>query len=103
MAGRKPDLVAVGAVTRRRWADDLPLGTACRRWCRSPDQRIGRTSDTHRLIDVGTPGERIADRTAKTGRRTAERFDLGRVVVGLVLKHEQPILLLAVHIHLDLD
>ena len=54
-------------------------------------------------MDVGSARQRIADTAADTGGRAAEGLDLGGVVVGLVLEHEQPVLLLAVHGGGDVD
>ena len=58
---------------------------------------------THGLIDVAAAGQRVADGAADAGGRAAEGLDLGGVVVGLVLEQEQPVLVLAVHVALDLD
>ena len=77
-----------------------------------PGKRLGLTGtsgiagagDAHGLIDVAAAGQRVADGTADAGGRTAEGLDLGRVVVGLVLEQEQPVLVLAVRhrtLHLD--
>ena len=65
--------------------------------------RVTRTGHAHRLINVGATGQRVADRTAEAGSRAAERLDLGRVVMGLVLEHEQPVLVVAVHECLHLN
>ena len=54
-------------------------------------RRIPATGDAHGLIDVGTAGERIADRTAQAGCRAAERFDFRRMVVRLILEHDEPV------------
>ena len=55
------------------------------------------------LIDIAAARERVADSAAHAGGGTAEGLDLGRVVVGLVLKEEQPVLVLAIDIDLHLD
>ena len=101
MPGREPDLVAVGGVARRGRRRDLALGELALHRLGEGNRRVGRARHAHRLIDVAASRERVADRAAQTGGRAAERFDLGGVVVRLVFKHEQPVLLLAVHIHLD--
>ena len=65
--------------------------------------RIAGTGDAHGLIDVRAAGQGVADAAADAGRRAAEGLDLGGVVVRLVLEEEQPVLVLAVHVNLDLD
>ena len=65
--------------------------------------RVGGTGDAHGLIHVRAAGQRVADAAADAGRRAAEGLDLGGVIVRLVLEEEQPILVLAVHVDLDLD
>ena len=65
--------------------------------------RVTGAGDTHGLVHVAAARERVADGAAHAGGGTAEGLDLGRVVVGLVLKQEQPVLVLAVDIDLHLD
>ena len=103
LAGGQTDLVAVGGVAGRGGGDELALGELAFKRFGNRHGRIGGTGHTHRLIHVGTAGKRVADAAADAGGRAAERFDLGGVVVGLVLEQEQPILVVAVHIHLHLD
>ena len=101
--GREADLVAVGRIARRRGLAQLALGQLVLERLGERDGRVARAGHAHRLIDVAAAGERVADRAAKAGRRAAERLDLGRVVVRLVLEHEQPVLIVAVYERLDLD
>ena len=101
MAGRQPDLVAVGAVPRGGRRDDFALRQLAGQRFGQRHGRVGRAGHAHRLIDVAAPGKRIADRPAQAGRRAAERLDLRRVVVRFVFEHEQPVLLLAVDVDLD--
>ena len=100
---RKPDLVAIGAVAGCGAERDLLLRELAGKRVLDGAARIGRARHAHRLIDVGTAGKRIADRTAETGRRAAERLDLRRMVVRLVLEHDEPVFLLPVHVCLDDD
>ena len=100
---RKADLVAVGRIARRRGLAQLALRQLMLERLGERNGRVARAGHAHRLIDVAAAGERVADRAAEAGRRAAERLDLGRVVVGLVLEHEQPVLIVAVHERLDLD
>ena len=101
--GRKADLVAVGGVACRGGLAQLALRQLVFERFREGNGRVARAGHAHRLIDVGAAGERVADGAAEAGRRAAERFDLGRVVVGLVLEHEQPVLVVTVYECLYLD
>ena len=94
----KCNLVAVGAVPLRCAERDFLLRELSGQRLLNRCTRVGCARHAHRLIDVGTPRERIADGAAETGRRTAERLDLRRVVVRLVLEHEEPVLIFSIHI-----
>ncbi len=85
-AGRKPDLVSVRTVARRRRRDDLSLRKFSNQRLAHGSQGISGSRQPHRRIHIGTTGKGIADRPSETGRRSAERFDLGRVIVGLVFE-----------------
>ena len=98
----KTNLVAIGAVSICCCCHDLSLRQTARHRILNRRRRIGCTRDAHRLIHIGTAGQRITDRTAKTCRRTAERLNLRRMVMRLILEHQQPVLLLTIHIHLHL-
>ena len=96
VAGRKTDLVSVGRIAVRRLRDELSLRELARQRLCERTGRIRRAGDAHCLIDIGSAGERVADGTAEAGRRAAEGLNFRRVVVGLVLKVDEPLLLLAV-------
>ena len=102
-AGGKADLVAVGGIACGSGLAQLALRQLVLERFGEGSGRVARAGHAHRLIDVGAAGQRIADRAAEAGGCAAERLDLGRVVVGLVLEHEQPVLVVAVHERLDLD
>ena len=87
ITGRKTDLVAVGAVAVCCFSCDLSLRKFARN--RIPDMcgRIRSAGDSHGLIDIASSGQRVADRAAQTGRCAAEGFDLGRMIMSLVLEH----------------
>ena len=102
-AGCKTDLVAVRGVTSGSRGAQLALGQLVGQGLGQRNGRVTGTGYAHCLIDIGTTGQRVTDGAAKAGSRTAEGFDLGRMVVGLVLEHEQPFLGLAVHLNGDLD
>ena len=101
--GSKTDLVAIGGVARSSCLAQLALRQLVFEGLRQRYGRVTRTGHAHRLINVGATGQRVADRAAEAGSRAAERLDLGRVVMGLVLEHEQPVLIVAVHECLHLN
>ena len=103
LTGGKTDLVAVAGITGGSGRDQLALGQLAGHRFRDRLQRVGCAGHAHGLIDIAAAGQRVADGTADAGCGTAERLDLGGVVMGLVLEEEEPILLLAVHIALDFD
>ena len=102
-AGGKADLISVGGIAGRRAVGDLRLGKLARKGIRYGCTGIGTAGDAHCLINIGASGQRVAYCSAKAGSRSAEGFDLGRMVMRLVLEHQQPVLRPAVHIDLDLD
>ncbi|MPM58355.1 hypothetical protein SDC9_105186 [bioreactor metagenome] len=93
----KADLVAVGAVARRRGGNNLALRQFPRRRFAVRPSRVGRAGEAHSLIDERASGERVANRAADAGCRSAEGFDLRRVVMRFVFKEHKPVLLFAVH------
>ena len=96
--GCKADLVAVAGVTGGGFLRDHPLGQLARDGVGHGGVHVAGAGDAHRLIHVGAAGERVADGAAEAGRRAAEGLDLGRMVMGLVLELEEPLLRLPVHI-----
>ena len=102
MTGSQTDLVAVGAVTGGSGGDDLALGQLAGQGLGSRGEGIARTGETHGLVYIAASRQRVTDGAAQTGSSTAEGFDLGGVVMCLILEHEQPVLSLAVVIHGDL-
>ena len=54
-------------------------------------------------MDIGTAGQRVSDTAANTGSSTAKGFDLCGVVVGFVLEHQKPVLILAVDFSCNMD
>ena len=99
----KPDLVAVGGIACCGGGYDLPLRQFSFDGLFHRRQGVCRAADPHCAVDIGTSRKRVADRAADAGGSAAERFDLRRVVVGLVLEQEQPRLAHAVRFHLDFD
>ena len=103
MARGKADLVAVGRISRRRGLRQLALGELSGKRLRERLSRVAAARHAHRLMDISAAGERVADAAADAGGRAAEGFNFGGVVVGLVFEHQQPVLLLAVHLGGNVD
>ena len=103
LTGGKADLVAVAGVAGGGSGHELALRQLALERLGNRDGGVTGAGDTHGLVHVAAARERVADGAAHAGGGTAEGLDLGRVVVGLVLKQEQPVLVLAVDIDLHLD
>ena len=101
MGGCKPDLVAVAGIAMRSLSRDHLLRKLSRDGLGNRLVDVSRSGHPHCLIDIGTPRERVSDGTTQTGRSTSERLDLRRMVVSLVLEHQEPFLRLPVHIHIN--
>ena len=97
--GCQADLVAVAGIAGGGLAADHPLRQFAGDGLGHAGVHIAGTGHAHGLIDIGTAGERVTDGAAEAGGGTAERLDLGRVVMGLVLELEEPFLGLSVHVH----
>ena len=95
------DLIAVARITGSGLEADDALGQFAGQRFAYGLIDISRTRHTHRLIDVAATRQRIADGTAQAGRSTAERLDLGRVVMGFVLELQEPFLGPAIDVHID--
>ena len=102
LTGSKADLVAVGGITGGSGGHQLALGQLAGQGLTDGLEGVACAGDAHGLIDVAAARQRVADRTADAGGSAAEGLDLRRVVVGLVLEEEQPVLILAVDVALDL-
>ena len=103
LTGGKADLVAVAGVAGGSSGHELTLRQLALERLGHGDGGVAGAGDTHGLVHVAAARQRVADGAAHAGGGTAEGLDLGRVVVGLVLKQEQPVLVLAVDIDLHLD
>ncbi len=103
LAGCQANLVAVGGVTRGGRGDQLALRQLAGNGVGHGNQRVRRAGNAHGLVHVAAARERVTDSAADAGGRTTEGLDLGRVVVGLVLEEEEPVLVRAVDVHLHLD
>ena len=103
LARGQADLIAIGGIAGRRRCHQLALGQLAGNGVGHGHRGVGRARDAHGLVHVGAARQRIADGAAHAGGRTAEGLNLGGMVVGLVLEEVQPVLLLAIDIHLALD
>ena len=102
LAGGEADLVAVAGVSGGSGGHELALRELALERLRDGDGGVGRAGHAHGLVHIATAGERVADGTADAGGRAAEGLDFGRVVVGLVLEEEEPVLVFAINIDRDL-
>ena len=103
IAGRKSDLVSVRTVSVCSGTHDLLLRQFSVHGIFYRYGRICRTGHTHCLINIGTSGKRITDRTAKAGCRATERLDLRRMVVCFIFEVYKPLLGLSVHFYRNND
>ncbi len=103
MGRGKAYLVAVARIACGRLAAYLLLRQFPRERLAHRPADVPGTRDAHGLIHVSPTRERVADRASEAGCGPAERFDLRRVVVRLVLELQKPFLRLAVHVHVDID
>ena len=97
----KTDLVAVGSISVCCCLTDFnlwqfALDCFAYRYC-----RVCCTCKSHCLVNIASAAQRVTDCTAKTGCRTAERFNFCWVVVSFVFEHQQPFFLFAVDVHID--
>ena len=93
MPGGETYLVAVGGVASRRRLSRCGAGAVFRESSRiTGTGGISRAGHAHGGINIGAPGQRVTDGSADAGCSTAERLDLSRMVVRLVLEQQQPVL-----------
>ncbi len=103
VAGSQADLVAVGRIACGSGLAQLTLGQLAGDGLAEGLPGVACAGDAHGLVDVGTAGQGVTDTAADTGGCAAEGLDFGGMVVGLVLEHQQPVLLLAVDGGCDMD
>ena len=103
VTGGKTDLVAVGGVAGSGSLGKTALGQLALQSVGKGGAGIAAAGKAHGLMDIGATGQRIADAAADAGGSAAERLDLRGMVVGLVLEHQQPFLVLTVHIGGEAD
>ncbi len=105
LTGRKADLVAVAGVALGSARHELLLGKLSLKGLGDRSCRIRSARHAHGLVYIASSGERVADGTAKAGGSAAEGLNLRRVVVGLILEEEEPLLshrsLAVVHLNGD--
>ncbi len=100
---RQTDLIPVGRISAGSAAHQFLLGQFALQRIRHRHRRVSRPRNPHGLIHITASGKRIADRSAQTGGRSAERLNLRRMVMGLILKEHKPLLghrpLAVIHLH----
>ena len=97
------NLVAVGGIAGSSGLGNHRLRELARQRGGNRSVDVTRARNTQCLIHIATTAQRVADGAAHAGGCPAERLNLRRVVVRLVLVHQQPVLLLAIDIHLHAD
>ena len=102
LARGQADLVTVAGVTGSSRGDQLALRQLARQCFGHGHQRVRRTGDAHGLVHVAAARQGVTDSAAQARGRAAERLDFRGVVVRFVLEQVQPVLVLAVHVHLAL-
>ena len=104
VGGGQADLVAVGAVACGGGGDQLALGQLAGQGILHRAGGVRRTGDPHGLVHVAPAGQGVPDGAADAGGRAAEGLDLGGVVVGFVLKQQEPLFPAAVQlVHRQFD
>ncbi len=103
MAGGQADLIAIGGIAGSCSLAELALGQLAGQGFIQRDAGISGTGNPHGLVDIGTPGQGIPDAAADTGGCAAEGLDLRGVVVGFILEHQKPILVLPIDLGGDMD
>ena len=94
----KTDLISIRTVSVCCLSYQLLLGQLALHCIIDGHGRICRACHAHCLIYIGTPGQRVTDRSAQAGCGTAERLDLRWMIVGLILKVHQPLFFHAVYL-----
>ena len=103
ITGSKTDLVTIRAVAMSCTSDQFFLRKFSFKSFFYGYCRICCTGHTHCLIYISTSGKRVTDSTTKAGCRTTEWFDLGRMVVCLILEVDQPLLFFTIHVNRNND
>ena len=93
IACSQTDLITIGRIAAgcspyQFFLWQLTLHGVCHRHC-----RIRCPGNTHGLINIATPGKRIADTASQAGGCPAEGLNFGRMIMGLILEKYQPFLL----------
>ena len=101
--GRQADLIPVRRISMGGLPAELLLGELALHGLRVRHRGVRSPGDPHGLIDIGPAGKRVPDGPAQAGGRPAEGLDFRRVVVGLVLEVQEPLLFDPVHFNRDDD
>ena len=93
LARSKADLIAVGAVAVGSRAGYHPLRKLSRKGFGKRRAGIAASCHTHSLIDIGASRKRITNSSAQTCGCTAKGFNFCGMVMGLIFKHNEPVLI----------
>ncbi|MPM51642.1 hypothetical protein SDC9_98393 [bioreactor metagenome] len=101
--GGKTNLVSIRTVAQGRALGDDTLGQLSLQGFRNGGTRVCTAADTHCLIHISTGGKGVANRSSYTGGCSSERFDLGWMIVCLILEQQQGGNHTLIGLHIDLD
>ena len=100
-SGGQTDLVAVGGVAGCGAGGNIALRQLALEGLLARSVDVTCAGQTHGLVDPRATRQRVADCATETGRGATEWLDFGRVVVGLVLEHEEPLAVIALDVDVD--
>ena len=101
ISGSQAHLVSIRAVAFCCSSGQCFLGELAFQRLRGRSRRICRSGHPHCLVHIGSSGKRIPDSASQAGGRPSERLNLGRMIMRLIFKIDQPLLAAAVHIDRD--
>ena len=103
LTGSETNLVAVGTETARRFLRNYPLRKFAFQRFAQRFTRVCRAGYAQCLINIRAPAKRVSDSAAETGSRAAVGFNFSRMVVRLVLVHDEPVFRAPVDVSRNFD
>ncbi len=100
LTGGCSHLIAIRAVSVCCHCGNFPLRQFSGQSLFNGCSGITAARNPHGLVYVRPAGHRIPDCATKTSGSTAKGLNLCRMVMCFIFEHDQPVLLLTVHIHL---
>ena len=101
ISGSQTHLISIRAVSLCRSSGQRFLRKLAFQRLRGRSRRICRSGHPHCLVNIGASGKRIPDGASQAGGRPSEGLNLGRMIMRLIFKIDQPFLAAAVHIDRD--